>query len=457
VRRQTSFDNDIGFQQALSSGATTLGAVLAQDASWLLAGDRAHVWHPYASATAPPTVLPVASAQGVRLRLTDGRELVDGMSSWWAAIHGYRHPVLDAAVRDQLGRMAHVMLGGLTHEPAVALAGRLVEITPGPLTRVFFTDSGSVAVEVALKMAVQYWTARGHNRPRILTVRGGYHGDTLWAMSVCDPDTGMHRLFPGLPRQLFAERPSCRFGEDLRPEQTADVERLLARHSDEVAALIVEPVVQGAGGMWFYAPAYLARLRQLCDEHGVLLVLDEIATGFGRSGRLFGCEHAHVVPDLMCVGKAMTGGYLSMGATLCTEDVAATVSAGPSGVLAHGPTFMGNPLAAAVSLASVNLLLSGPWQAEVARVEAGLRRGLESARDLPGVRDVRVLGAIGVIETRAPLDLDAVTAFLAERGVWLRPFGRLLYAMPPYVIDDVDLARVTRAMVETAARFGGKD
>ncbi len=428
---------------------------MAADEHELLAADRAHVWHPYASATAPLPVLPVVSASGVRIRLADGRELIDGMASWWSAIHGYQHPVLDAAVTDQLGSMAHVMFGGLTHTPAVRLAERLLSITPEPLKRVFFTDSGSVAVEVALKMAVQYWSSRGEPaRTRMLTVRGGYHGDTLGAMSVCDPQTGMHRLFPGLPQQLFAERPACRFGEALEARHTADLERLLTEHSHEIAAVILEPVVQGAGGMYFYAPPYLARVRELCDEHGLLLIADEIATGFGRTGSLFGCDQAGVTPDIMCVGKAMTGGYVSMGATLCTEDVAATISDGPAGVFMHGPTFMGNPLAAAVSLASVDLLLAGPWQAEVERVERLLRAGLEPARGLPGVTDVRVLGAIGVIELDHPVDLGAITALLVDRGVWLRPFGRLVYTMPPYITIDDDLDRLTAAMVGAVVTVG---
>jgi adenosylmethionine---8-amino-7-oxononanoate aminotransferase len=420
----------------------------------LLAADRAHVWHPYDSATDPLPVLPVVSASGVRLRLADGRELVDGMASWWAAVHGYRHEVLDAAVREQLGSMAHVMLGGLTHAPAVALAERLVELTPPPLQRVFFCDSGSVAVEVAMKLAVQYWAAQGRTgRTRMIALRGGYHGDTLWAMSVCDPDTGMHRLFPGLPQQLFAPRPQCRHDEELQPEHTHELEKLLAEHADEVAAVVLEPVVQGAGGMWFYSPAYLSRVRELCDAYGVLLVADEIATGFGRSGSLFACEQAGVAPDLMCVGKALTGGYVSMGATLCTEDVASTVSergTTSAGVLMHGPTFMGNPLAAAVSLASVDLLLARGWRADVERLQARLAAGLAPARDLPGVQDVRVLGGIGVVEMRSPVDLRAATPFLADRGVWLRPFGRLVYTMPAYVMSDADLDRVTSAMVDLA-------
>jgi adenosylmethionine---8-amino-7-oxononanoate aminotransferase len=427
---------------------------MAADGDALLAADRAHVWHPYASAVSGPPVLPVVSARGVRLELADGRQLIDGMASWWSAIHGYQHPVLDAAVTAQLGSMAHVMFGGLTHAPAVDLAQRLLSVTPERLTRVFFTDSGSVAVEVALKMAVQYWSGLGQpGRTRMLTVRGGYHGDTLGAMSVCDPQTGMHRLFPGLPQQLFAERPACRYGEALLDKHTADLERLLAEHSREVAGVILEPVVQGAGGMYFYAPAYLARVRELCDAHGVLLIADEIATGFGRTGTLFGCDQAGVVPDIMCVGKAMTGGYVSMGATLCSEEVAVAISAGPAGAFMHGPTFMGNPLAAAVSLASVDLLLASPWAAEVARLSGRLRAGLEPARSLPAVADVRVLGAIGVVETREPVDLERITKLLVDRGVWVRPFGRLVYAMPPYVTCDDDLDLLTSAMVESVAEL----
>jgi adenosylmethionine---8-amino-7-oxononanoate aminotransferase len=427
--------------------------VAALDIDALLAADRAHVWHPYASATSPTPVLAVESASGVRLRLADGRELIDGTASWWSAIHGYANPVLDAAVTAQLASMAHVMFGGLTHAPAVHLAERLVEITPAPLTRVFFTDSGSVAVEVALKMAVQYWSSLGERaRTRMLTVRGGYHGDTLGAMSVCDPDTGMHRLFPGLPQQLFAPRPRCHFGQPLEAADTAELEDLLARHHGEIAAVILEPVVQGAGGMYFYAPAYLTRVRELCHSYGLLLILDEIATGFGRTGTLFAAEHAGVVPDLMCVGKAMTGGYVTMGATLCTEQVAATISQGPAGAFMHGPTFMANPLAAAVSLASIDLLLRTDWAADVARIGAGLRAGLAGAREVPGVADVRVLGAIGVIEMHTPVDLPKITALMVERGVWARPFGRLVYVMPPFVICDDDLHQLTTAMVEAVGK-----
>jgi len=425
-------------------------------AAALLRDDRAHVWHPYASSVDPPPVLPVVSARGVRLRLADGRELVDGMSSWWAAIHGYRHPVLDAALTEQAGRMAHVMFGGLTHEPAVRLARLLVDITPEPLTRVFFADSGSVSVEVAVKMALQYWQGRGQPRRRLLlTVRGGYHGDTTGAMSVCDPVTGMHGLFRHLvPEQIFAPRPRPRFDEPVAPGDLDDVAALLTRHDGEVAAVVLEPVLQGAGGMWFYAPGYLRGLADLCRDAGVLLILDEIATGFGRTGRLFASEWAGVCPDVLCVGKALTGGYLTLAATLCTEEVATGVSAAVGGALMHGPTFMANPLACAVALASVGLLLASPWQERVTAIEAGLRAGLAPARELPGVTDVRVLGAVGVVELAEPVDLRALTPRFVERGAWLRPFGRLVYTMPPYISTAADVATVTGALVGALAAGG---
>lgn len=411
------------------------------------------VWHPYAAMPADPAAIGVRGARGTRLHLDGGREVIDGMSSWWAAIHGYRHPVLDAAVRDQLGDMAHVMFGGLTHGPAVELAEALVEITPPGLEHVFFVDSGSVAVEVAMKMALQH--ARGTGRPdrhRFLTVRAGYHGDTLHAMSVCDPVNGMHRMFSSvLPEQLFAPAPAPGFLDECTDDDIAELRALLDTHETEIAAVILEPVVQGAGGMRFYAPDYLARVRALCDEHDVLLIADEIATGFGRSGRLFACEHAGITPDILCLGKALTGGYVSMAATLCTPAVAAGVMAADSGALMHGPTFMGNPLAAAVSLASVRLLLSRDWVAEVEAIESILREGLAPAADLPGVADVRVLGAIGVVELHEPADMAATTRQLLDHGVWLRPFGRLLYTMPPFVTEPDDVARIASAMVAVAS------
>jgi adenosylmethionine-8-amino-7-oxononanoate aminotransferase len=421
------------------------------DVERLLALDREHVWHPYGAMPAAQAPLPVVSAQGVRLRLADGRELIDGMSSWWCAIHGYRHPALDAAVRAQLARMAHVMFGGLTHEPAVRLATRLVEIAPAGLERVFFADSGSVAVEVAIKMALQYQRAAGRpERRRLLTVRGGYHGDTFGAMAVCDPVGGMHSLFTGtLPEHIFAGRPPDGFDaarEERWERWSGQVRELAERHSEELAAVIVEPVVQGAGGMRFHSPACVALLREVCDAHGLLLIADEIATGFGRTGALFACEHAAVGPDVMCVGKALTGGYMTLAATLCTAAVAETISAGEGGGLMHGPTFMANPLACSVALASLDLLADGVWRGQVAAIEQGLRAGLEPVRDVPGVRDVRVLGAIGVVQLEREVDVPAATAAAVAEGVWLRPFRDLLYTMPAYTAAADDIEAICRAL-----------
>ncbi|MFE3645751.1 adenosylmethionine--8-amino-7-oxononanoate transaminase [Streptomyces sp. NPDC059169] len=429
------------------------------DTRALLDLDRRHVWHPYSPMPGTTTPYVVESASGARLRLAApvaGRhELIDGMSSWWAAIHGYRHPALDRAVRDQLERMSHVMFGGLTHEAAIRLVAKLVEITPGPLEHVFLADSGSVAVEVALKMCVQYWQSLGRSRKcRVLTWRGGYHGDTLHPMSVCDPKSGMHRLWLGvLPEQVFAEEPPAGFDAPLDEDYASSLEALMERCAGNLAAVIVEPVVQGAGGMRFHSPAYLRLLRTLCDRYEVLLIFDEIATGFGRTGELFAADHAGVSPDVMCVGKALTGGYLTMAATLCTGTVAAGISGGEASVLAHGPTFMGNPLAAAVAHASIELLLGQDWQAEVKRIESGLRKGLAQAAGVPGVRDIRVLGAIGVLQLDHMVDTAAATEASALQGVWLRPFRDLIYTMPPYVTGARDLARIGAAM--TAAAVAG--
>ncbi|MEV4136831.1 adenosylmethionine--8-amino-7-oxononanoate transaminase [Dactylosporangium sp. NPDC049742] len=419
----------------------------------LLALDRAHVWHPYGPMPGRSAPLVAASAEGVRIRLAEPfeghDELVDGMASWWSAIHGYRHPVLDAAALGQLGRMSHVMFGGFTHEPAVSLAARLVELTPEPLRHVFFSDSGSVSVEVAVKMCLQYQRSLGRPaKRRLLTWRGGYHGDTFHPMSVCDPDGGMHSLWTGvLPAQVFAPEPPAAFD----PAYAAALTALIHEHAHELAAVIVEPVVQGAGGMRFHAPEYLRVLRDATRDADVLLIFDEIATGFGRTGALFAADHAGVSPDVMCLGKALTGGYLSLAATLCTAEVADGISRGSVPVLAHGPTFMANPLACAVAGASVDLLLDGDWQGDVKRIETVLSSGLEEAREVPGVADVRVLGGIGVVQLDHEVDMAAATRAAAAHGVWLRPFRDLIYTMPPYVTTAADLSLIAAGVVAAAA------
>jgi adenosylmethionine-8-amino-7-oxononanoate aminotransferase len=425
--------------KAAGRGAGSAGAVDA-----LLARDRAHVWHPYGPMPGRTDPYLVESAEGVRLKLADGRELVDGMSSWWAAIHGYRHPVLDAALIEQSRKVSHVMFGGLTHAPAVELAGTLVELTPDGLEHVFLCDSGSVAVEVAVKMALQAQRALGRPaRNRLATWRGGYHGDTFHPMSVCDPVGGMHSLWTGvLPTQVFAGLPPA----DFQQAYAAELAGLVERHAGELAAVIVEPIVQGAGGMRFHHPEYLRVLREVTEAYGVLLIFDEIATGFGRTGSFFAADQAGVTPDIMSVGKALTGGYLSLAATLCTPAVARAISAGQGGGLAHGPTFMGNPLACAVANASIGLLRGRDWAGEVRRIETGLRAGLEPLRAAPGVADVRILGAIGVVQLDHDVDLPKATAAAVGAGVWLRPFRDLIYTMPPYVADDADVARITRGI-----------
>ena len=410
--------------------------------------DHAALWHPYASATQLPPLETVARSHDNRVVLADGRELVDGMSSWWAAVHGYNHPRLLRALRAQSALMPHVMFGGLTHAPAVTLGERLLAAMPEGLDRIFFADSGSVAVEVALKMALQCQQGRGElRRTRFLAPRGGYHGDTLGAMSVCDPVTGMHSLFAGmLPQQFFMERPSCRFDAPFDPIALDDARRVLAEHGGEIAAVILEPVVQGAGGMWFYHPEYLRGLAELCRMAGALLIFDEIATGFGRTGRFFAAEWAGVTPDILCCGKALTGGVLSLAATACTAEVAEGICRGGR-VFMHGPTFMGNPLACAVASASLDILEENRWQAQVAALERGLAEGLAPCRHFPDVADVRALGAIGVVEMTAPVNGPRLQRFFVERGVWIRPFGRLIYLMPPYITPPEDVARLCAAVV----------
>jgi len=419
----------------------------------LQAADRQMIWHPYASATDIPEIFPVVGAKGVYLDLADGRRLIDGMASWWCAIHGYNHPALNRAVRDQLADMSHVMFGGLTHPPAVKLAQLLTSLTPPGLERVFFSDSGSVAVEVALKMAIQYWYSIGRPKKRkMIALRNGYHGDTFGAMAVCDPDTGMHHLFGDvLPKHLFAPAPTCPFGTPCPEKDMTAITDLLARHHGDIAAVIVEPVVQGAGGMRFYSADYLVKLRALCDAFDVLLIFDEIATGFGRTGKLFALEHAQVEPDILCLGKALTGGYMTLAATLCNRRICEGISEGEAGAFMHGPTFMANPLACATAIASIELLLSQPWQRKVQSLHDELAAGLAPARDLPNVADVRTLGAIGVIELKTPVDMKKVQPMFVEKGVWVRPFGKLVYAMPPFVMNSEQLATLTTAMVEVVA------
>ena len=460
-RQKGSFQSRPLLGQCSSSSLSSSSPRLPLTADEIRRLDQQHVWHPYAALPNSVPCLPVHNAHGCELHLTDGRTLIDGMSSWWACIHGYSHPHLVKAAKDQIDQMSHIMFGGLTHEPAVQLAVELSKIVPGhgdaKLDKVFYCDSGSVAVEVAMKMALQYWYNRlDHSqKSKFLTIRGGYHGDTFEAMSVCDPINGMHHMFASvLPEQLFCARPQIKFNEPWDESDIEEMKQLFETQSETIAAVILEPIVQGAGGMRFYSPHYLRRVRELCDEYNVLLICDEIATGFGRTGTMFAVEHASIVPDIMCIGKALSGGFMSFAATLTNERIAQVFATGPAGVLMHGPTFMGNPLACAVSLASLQLLQSYPLAKMVGDIQSQLERELEPARDSPWVQDVRCLGGIGVVEMKEPMDMKTIQPAIVNEGVWLRPFGKLLYTMPPLIIQPSELSKITRAMLKIAT--GGK-
>ncbi|EJT3518645.1 adenosylmethionine--8-amino-7-oxononanoate transaminase [Vibrio parahaemolyticus] len=412
-----------------------------------LAFDRQHIWHPYTSTLTPLTCYPVASANGVYIKLEDGTELVDGMSSWWSTIHGYNHPHLNQAAHQQIDQVSHVMFGGITHQPAISLCKKLLSLAPNNLEHVFLADSGSVAVEVSLKMALQYWHAKGERRPKFLTLRHGYHGDTFAAMSVTDPDNSMHSLYKGfLPEHIFAESPTCGYWDEWKPEDLADFEHKIDSHHQELAAVILEPIVQGAGGMRIYHPEFLKGVRRLCDKYDLLLITDEIATGFGRTGKLFACEHADIQPDILCVGKALTGGYMTLSATLASKHVADTVCGGDAGCFMHGPTFMGNPLACAVATASLELIEQGDWQQQTQQIEMLFSELLPKLEEYDLVKNTRWLGAIGVVETHRPVNMETIQALFVEHGVWIRPFGNLIYMMPPFISKPEDIEKLINAI-----------
>ncbi|HCG8654296.1 TPA: adenosylmethionine--8-amino-7-oxononanoate transaminase [Vibrio parahaemolyticus] len=412
-----------------------------------LAFDRHHIWHPYTSTLTPLTCYPVASANGVNIKLEDGTELVDGMSSWWSTIHGYNHPHLNQAAHQQIDQVSHVMFGGITHQPAISLCKKLLSLAPNNLEHVFLADSGSVAVEVSLKMALQYWHAKGERRPKFLTLRRGYHGDTFAAMSVTDPDNSMHSLYKGfLPEHIFAQSPTCGYWDEWKPEDLADFEHKIDSHHQELAAVILEPIVQGAGGMRIYHPEFLKGVRRLCDKYDLLLIADEIATGFGRTGKLFACEHADIQPDILCVGKALTGGYMTLSATLASKHVADTVCGGDAGCFMHGPTFMGNPLACAVATASLELIEQGDWQQQTQQIEMLFSELLPKLEEYDLVKNTRWLGAIGVVETHRPVNMETIQALFVEHGVWIRPFGKLIYMMPPFISKPEDIEKLINAI-----------
>jgi adenosylmethionine-8-amino-7-oxononanoate aminotransferase len=417
--------------------------------------DQQYVWHPYSSLTDPIPAYEVTSAEGVYLNLQDGRQLIDGMASWWCAIHGYNHAVLNQAAKDQIDLMSHVMFGGITHSPAVTLCEKLVELTPTGLTKVFLSDSGSVSVEVAIKMAFQYWISKKQpQKNKLLSLRGGYHGDTFAAMSVCDPQNGMHHIFNQvLPEHYFAPKPQTAFDQPFKKGDIAEFKAIIEAHHQQIAAVILEPIVQGAGGMHFYSPDYLRQVRALCSQYNILLIADEIATGFGRTGKLFACEWADMSPDIMCLGKSLTGGYMTLAATLCSNEVSQGICEGEAGCFMHGPTFMGNPLACSVANASIDLLLNDDWQANINRIETSFTAELQIFNSLESVATTRCMGAIAVIEMKQAVNLAEIQKKFVEQGVWVRPFGKLVYLMPPFIMTDKQIKELMNGVYKVLSEL----